>query len=136
MEDIEDRIQKIELDIPDREGSLYNQYKGNVYLLSRCAASDCSPDTMVNEREPMKQKLFEMLNIFYCDVIPEEFLEPLVFHELREAEEMYGNRLPYLEAHKIAKQDHMAYAKRFLDNQTLTRFVEWLSQFPEYSNGD
>jgi hypothetical protein len=131
MGDIEDRIQKLELDIPDSDGSRYNRYKGEVYMLSRCPSGN-----FVNEDVPVKQKLFEILNVFYWNGVPEEFLEPIVFHELREAEEMYGNRLPFSEAHKIAKQDHMAYAKRFLDTGTLGKFVEWQSQFPEYQNGD
>ncbi|MFC1740979.1 hypothetical protein ACFL3V_00395 [Nanoarchaeota archaeon] len=140
MDNIDDIIERIELDIPSPAESSHNKYKGQTYLLSSCPTSDLVKD-LVNDKQPIRHilntsnPLFDMINIFYWDGTPEEFLEPLVFHELREAEERYGKGSSLDEAHRIARKDHMKYARKFLDKPTYNRFVEWQKGLTEDQRG-
>ena len=77
--------------------------------------------------------MLDFPEIFYLDGTPEEFLEALVFHELRKAEERYDHGVPLKEAEKIAKRDAVAYVEKFFGAEKRKRFIEWQKRFSAYA---
>ena len=74
------------------------------------------------------------LSVWVWDRVPKNFVNVLLYHELKEAEFLLADGLSKEEAHNNAAELHIAYASRFLSQKDFQRFLRWQSQFEEYSD--
>ena len=103
-----------------------------------------SPDDTVNQSIPARYMITPDLNldksisyslsVLIWEGVPKNFKEILFYHELKEAEFMLADKLSKKEAHEKAVAYHVAYAKKFLDEDTFEKFMKWQSQYGSYSS--
>jgi len=90
---------------------------------------------LINEDAPAKFKLTSdtgggvSLSVWVWEGVPADFCNVLFYHELKEAEFIFADRLSKEEAHKKAVPLHMAYAKKFLSKSTYQNFLKWQANY-------
>ncbi len=89
------------------------------------------PDSLVNAKSPGKYKVTpnsgggESLSIFIHESVPAEFKDVVAFHELREAELVYADKIEQDRAHQQATTETEKYARKHLANEEFEKFIEW-----------
>ncbi|HEY4493879.1 MAG TPA: hypothetical protein VJB95_00395 [Candidatus Paceibacterota bacterium] len=63
--------------------------------------------------------------------IPKEFEEVVLFHELREAEMLYGDNVKWEESHQLAEKETTEYAQRYLNAEQFERYKKWIESLKE-----
>jgi len=104
---------------------------------------DNPTDNLTNEMCPARysltpdlrldsDELSYSLSVWVWRYVPEKFKEPVFFHELKEAECVFIDKMDRHSAHKRANAYHIVYAKNFFDERSFKEFINWQGQFKCY----
>ena len=95
---------------------------------------------ITNEKQPARYLITQnigggkTLSVYVWKHVPKEFKEILLLHEMSEAEFIFVDYLPKMDAHDKAVKIHMDYAKKHLSKNKFKEFVDWQGQFEGYKN--